>query len=220
MKTSGNLSVKKTARYSCLDAGNKTINEVWLVCHGYGHLSNYFISKFDPLHNEHTLIVAPEGLHRFYLNGVNGRVGASWMTKEDREKDIEDYIKYLDLIYETLIMPRANDHTIINCLGFSQGGATISRWAGKTKHRIDNLILWASVFPPDMKGTKELEHLKNKNLFIVVGDEDEYISDEQKEKELEELRRIKVEFTLIEFKGKHQIEESALIKLREQLSFR
>ena len=40
-------------------------------------------------------IIAPQGLHKFYLEGTSGRVGASWMTKENREDDIKNYLVYL-----------------------------------------------------------------------------------------------------------------------------
>ena len=146
-----NISVPKTARYAMIGEPGPAIKHVWIICHGYGHLAHYFIKKFEPISNEETLLIAPEGLHRFYLNGVSGRIGASWMTKEDRLSDIEDYTNYLNTIYESLILPISPQLLTVKCVGFSQGGATISRWLDKTNFRIDNMILWASVFPPDLE---------------------------------------------------------------------
>ena len=37
--------------------------------------------------------MAPEGLSRFYLEGFSGKVGATWMTREDRLNDIDNYLR-------------------------------------------------------------------------------------------------------------------------------
>jgi hypothetical protein len=63
-----------------------------------------FIQKFKELASENTLIVAPEALSRFYLNGFSGRVGATWMTKEARDTEILDYLNYLNKLLDTLLM--------------------------------------------------------------------------------------------------------------------
>ena len=77
----------KTFRYHILNEGTNA-KKVLYVLHGYGQLAEFFVRKFRELGDEY-LIVAPEGMHRFYLQGSSGRVGASWMTKEDREQDIK-----------------------------------------------------------------------------------------------------------------------------------
>ena len=61
-------------------------------------MPQYFIKKFEQLKRPEILFVAPEGLHRFYLKGNAGRVGSSWMTKEDRLNDIDDYNRMLDQV--------------------------------------------------------------------------------------------------------------------------
>src|ERR1051325_10016453 len=54
-----------------------------------------------PRHGRRRL-VAPEGLSRFYLSerATERRVGASWMTREDRLAEIADYLGYLDAVYD------------------------------------------------------------------------------------------------------------------------
>jgi len=120
------ITVPRTARYHALgDAA--TASEIWIVLHGYGHLARYFLRKFEGL-EEGRLIVAPEGLSRFYLDDGHTRVGATWMTREDRELEIADQLTYLDQLTEHL---RAGSRADIrlNVLGFSQGVATACRWA-------------------------------------------------------------------------------------------
>ena len=96
------IKVARTARYFQLGEVGKTIKQVWFVCHGYGQLAGYFLKHFESLANGERLIVAPEGLSRFYLNGFNGRIGASWMTREDRLNDIKDYVIFLDAVYQQI----------------------------------------------------------------------------------------------------------------------
>ncbi|MFT7345493.1 MAG: putative esterase, partial [Lentimonas sp.] len=89
------LKIDKTAKVSVLKNEENPNDQLLIVLHGYGQLSQFFIQKFSSLTHQCD-IIAPEGMHRFYLNGSSGRVGASWMTKEERETDIEDNQKYLE----------------------------------------------------------------------------------------------------------------------------
>ena len=55
--------------------------------------------KFRDLDDKH-LVICPEGLSRFYSKGLAGEVAASWMTKRDRLKEIEDHSNYIQQVYE------------------------------------------------------------------------------------------------------------------------
>ena len=81
---------------------------------------------------------------------MNGRVVASWMTKDDRESEIEDYINYLNQVYE--MIKEKNKNVKIIAFGFSQGSSTISRWISQKNYKIDceRLILWSGSFPMDV----------------------------------------------------------------------
>jgi predicted esterase len=207
------LKVEKTARivtYGDLSSAK----QFWIIAHGYGHLATYFIEKFRSLDpSEHYLII-PEGLHRYYLNGFSGKVGASWMTKEDREKDIEDYCAYLDSVYDAFIP--ASKEKIINAFGFSQGGATICRWAANTNKIIDNLIVWGSVIPPDMKWEDDIEKLKKINWIYVAGSEDEFLNNEQQKEQIKTLSEKQIFPDTIIYVGKHDIQKEALHLLTQK----
>ena len=92
------LTVSRTASYQQLGTLSARTRRVWFVCHGYGQLAAYFVRHFaflaeaDPT----TVVIAPEGLSRFYLTGNGGRVGASWMTRDDRLHEIADHINFLN----------------------------------------------------------------------------------------------------------------------------
>ena len=119
------ISVSKKARYYQIGDPNKNISNVWIVLHAYAMLSEFFIQKFKNLDNGNTLIIAPEALNRFYIDGTYNRVGASWMTKEERESDIEENIQYLNAIIESIYSDVGHRDFNLNVLGFSQGGAIL-----------------------------------------------------------------------------------------------
>jgi predicted esterase len=125
---------------------NKT-ERVWLVFHGYGQLSQYFIKKFEVLDPEKNFIIAPQGLSKYYLDGFYGRVGASWMTKEDRLTDIQNQYSYIDSILKAV--GDISEKQLIY-FGFSQGTATMGRYAGHAQIPFQKMIIWAGTFPPDI----------------------------------------------------------------------
>ena len=114
------LKISKTAHYSIAEpALFDEHNKIWMVFHGYGQLAKYFIKKFDCLVTAGDVVVALEGLSRAYINGFTGRVGASWMTKEDRLIEIEDYQAYISQIHSAVLERFGNQKVTV--LGFSSG---------------------------------------------------------------------------------------------------
>jgi predicted esterase len=208
-----NITIKKTARYFVLGEPTKEITRVWFVCHGYASLANYFIKKFEVLADDKTLIIAPEGFHRFYVQGFSGRIGASWMTSEDREDDIRDYITYLDDLYLEVLKALKRDQLKINVLGFSQGAATVCRWLSNGKSIADNLILWAGLFPPDLNFDVNKEIFNRMNTWMVLGDKDEFIKMTNAEEQQEVFKRNKLDYKLKKFEGKHEIVPEVLKEL-------
>ena len=202
------ITVNKTAFYHTL--GNvKTAQTIWIVLHGYGYLAKYFIRKFNPIVNKNTAVIAPEGLSKFYLNGVgfDGKMGASWMTKDNRETEIEDYINYLDQLYKAIIEENETTDLKINVVGFSQGGSTASRWIANQQSKCNNLILWASSFAEDI----DLKLLaQNNKLFALFGDNDEYISKEKIDQYVAKLKAENINCEFIRFVGKHDVPEHIL----------
>src|SRR5207247_7272239 len=120
------IGVTRSARYFTLGNSSRGVGEVWVACHGYGQLAARFLEKLRVLDDGRRYLVAPEGLSRFYLSEspTERRVGASWMTREDRLAEIEDYVEYLDAVYADvcgLLDPaRGTAHGV----GFSEGAST------------------------------------------------------------------------------------------------
>jgi predicted esterase len=130
-------------------------------------------------------------------------VGASWMTKEWRAQDIEENTRYLLALIEKVKV--ANATATFYLLGFSQGGATAARLYQYRPELFEKLILWASVFPPDVSVQ---DFNETGNLHFAIGDEDPYFQDANKQEVLQTYRNLG--FKIHEFKGKHDIEAATL----------
>ncbi len=203
------IRVQRTARYHVLgDPARAKV--LWIVLHGYGQLARYFLNKFAGLRTD-LAIIAPEGLSRYYMDDGHQRVGASWMTREDREEEIRDQRDYLDDLVD--VLRRTNPTAPINVLGFSQGVATACRWSLAGRTRIQQLVLWAGSIPPE-PGPKELNagwaHLE---IDIVLGTEDPYISDNELQALAARLDLAGVPHQVHRFTGGHALEPVLLGRL-------
>jgi len=212
---SHDLSFEFKARYYTLGELNSSTKSIWIALHGYGQLAAYFIKKFDALSNSNIYLIAPEALARFYVDPLQStgrasdRVGASWMTKENRLVDIENYISYLNALYQHLDLPPTIPLTVF---GFSQGAATISRWIADGKIKLNRMILWSGMFPPDMDFVSAKEILKGKEIVFVYGKEDPFLGDSRNTMETI-WTKLEIHPQVIAFDGGHEIPEDVLKKL-------
>lgn len=211
-----NIVVPKTARYFVLGELSEKTEEIWIVCHGYAQLANYFIRNFEILNDGKRVIIAPEGLHRFYWQGFSGRVVASWMTREDRLEDIADYCNFLETVYVE-VLASSSKKIKINVLGFSQGSATVLRWLSIKRPVINNLILWGGTFPADINFDMDRSYFKTFKTYFVMGNSDEYISNAEVEEQERILAHNNIDFRSIRFEGKHEIPSLVLEKLSKEL---
>lgn len=213
MSQAHSIITQKTARVFTHGTLSDKTKLVWIVTHGYGFLAEFFIKKFEELHPEEHFVIVPEALNRFYLKDMSGRVGASWMTSEDRENEIKDYIQYLDNVYETLILQ--TDAKIIG-LGFSQGAATIARWATRTHNRLNRIVFWGGNIPNDC--LNDINQLNSMSPYLLVGDADEFITKEIYDKVLKDLDNAGLTFSHIFYKGGHAILTEPLLQLCAELT--
>lgn len=200
---------QRTARVVTSGNFNKKTIYIWLITHGYGMLASFFIKKFAALNPEEHYLVVPEALSRAYLDGLTGRVGASWMTSEDREAEIQDQFEYLEKVYADFIAPRLTEDQQVIALGFSQGAATIFRWANITQAPIHIILSWAGSIPPDVL---EQWNLSSKKIHLVLGDKDPFFPIEKID---EYLLKYKVKSPDLEvqiFNGDHNIYPEPLLK--------
>ena len=202
------LSVTRTARYFTLgDPG--TAKHIWFALHGYGQLAEKFIGYLATLAGDSRLIVAPEALSRFYLDQGRGPPGASWMTKEDRDHEITDYVSYLDQL-STTIRGRCPAEARSYALGFSQGVATLGRWLARGEARHDAYCLWAGTLPQELDLASSHPALAGRKVALVVGHRDEYLTQDWLGTESRRLLSVAGEVRQFPFDGGHRLDRTML----------
>lgn len=214
MATEHHLTIQRTARYYTLGELTRQTRNIWFCLHGFGQLAQYFSRKFTDLVDEQTFIVVPEGLSRSYLNGDYQRVGASWMTREDRDHEIADFLAYLNALYDLILTGHDVAGFHVTLLGFSQGGATACRWLNAGHIHADRLILWAGFFPNGLTDLIDPSKLTETGCHYVYGRQDEYF---KQIKDVDAyLQRMKTDvphLAITAFDGGHRVESDVLLQL-------
>ncbi|HWP38419.1 MAG TPA: hypothetical protein VNL18_12785 [Gemmatimonadales bacterium] len=209
------IRVSRTARYYLAGEPGPTTRQVWFVCHGYGQLARRFLRHFEPLATGGRVVVAPEALNRFYLEDpegghANARVGATWMTREDRLAEIADYVAYLDAVHDEVMAGVGGPVARTVVLGFSQGVATACRWAVMGRVRAQQLILWAERLPHDLDIAAHAERLRQLDLTLVLGLEDKWVTREAVADHERALAAHGIPLRVVPFSGGHRLDAETL----------
>jgi predicted esterase len=215
---SHHLETTRTARYFTLGEPGPGVTDLWIACHGYGQSAETFLKEFEVIVRPDRVIAAPEALSRFYVAapGTAHRkdtpVGGSWMTREDRDAEISDYVAYLDALVRLLrqqVAPGAR----VRALGFSQGMPTIYRWLALGAEPVTEAILWAGELPRDTDDDAVKTKLGDAPVSLVAGTNDRYISPAMFHAFTSRLQRAGLNVTARTFDGGHRLDRETLSKL-------
>jgi len=196
------------------------LSEVWMICHGQGQLAARFLSRFKPLERDDRLFIAPEALSRYYLNppstaqrALDSPIGAIWMTREDRDAEIADQARYLDLVYEEVFTTIDRARVRLWVLGFSQGVATVARWVARGKIAPDRVVLWSGMIPPELDANAARALHARAPVTVVIGSTDEFATPKILAIQEARLRELGVAFRTQHFEGGHDIIDAPLLEL-------
>jgi predicted esterase len=205
------LEVTRQARY--YTAGDiAQARELWIVAHGYGELASKFLVNFEPLASVSRAFVAPEALNRFYRdtgrtdNHAVVEVGATWMTREDREAEIVDYIAYLHAVERATRQPGVR----LCALGFSQGVATLMRWLAARTTPLDRVIAWAGQVPADVDLVQLRDKLPADGVDFVLGTRDKTADWVGAEAQSARFAGAGIPTRLTTFDGGHRLDDATL----------
>ncbi|AYN68306.1 esterase [Euzebyella marina] len=206
------VTYEHTNSYVTLNQLGPETKNVWLVFHGMGYLSRYFLRYFDELPNNENYIIAPQAPSKYYLNDQFRHVGASWLTKEETVRETQNVLAYIDAVARKEQLPK-NLNLIL--LGFSQGVSIALRWAASRKINCSQLILYAGGIPNELTKT-DVEFLREQGtqVKIFIGDEDEYLTEKRMPKEEEKIASLfgdSAQLTI--FKGKHEVKKEIINNL-------
>jgi predicted esterase len=211
------VTVTRTARYYTFGDVGPSTYDVWIACHGYGQLAAEFVARLTALRAPERLVVAPEGLSRFYLerarsgSHATSPVGASWMTREDRAAEIGDQVAYLDAIVDAF-KARASQPLHLTALGFSQGVATVCRWLAHSRTRAERLVCWGGVMPDDIL-SGDIRMFRTTRIWLVAGSRDEFATPERLNDTASTMRRVGLQVTQLSFDGGHRLDDETLVRL-------
>ncbi len=203
------VSYNVTNTYATLNDLTEKTRNVWIVLHGIGYLSRYFLKYFDGLPPEENYIIAPQAPSKYYLDKNYKYVGASWLTKENTAMESKNVLAYLDSVYEAENIPSRCQLLIF---GFSQGVSIASRWVAKRQLKCDQLVLYAGEVPRELTANefKFLGQNRTK-VKVIVGNKDEYVT-EHRLKEISKSIQVVFEGRAeqLVFEGGHEVKKQII----------
>ena len=194
------IKVEQTARWFHIGEDHSSASTIVIVLHGYGQHPAYMLESLKPLERLGLSILAPEGLSRFYIKGTDGRVGASWMTRDERLSDIEDHINYLNHWWDAL---NTKPDAKIIVVGFSQGVATASRWLA-SGFQANSVILHSGTIPTEWQEKPGFSQ-KISNWILIRGLDDSIYPKTAHELAATKFKSWSLNFVSLHVKGEHAI---------------
>jgi predicted esterase len=204
------LVTTRRARYYTIGGGAQPLSESWIVLHGLGQLASVFITYFQSIDTPDRLVVAPEALNRHYImpegakSSRDAKIGATWMTRHDRENEIADYVDYLDAVWRETSQGAAR----LTVLGFSQGVATAARWIALGNAPVSRFVAWAGQIPPDIDPSAFTK--LSEGITIVTGKTDELATWIAEGDHASRLQAVGINPEYLTFDGGHRMDRLAL----------
>ena len=204
-----NVVYKSANTYETLNDYTDKTKNVWLVFHGIGYLSRYFLKYFKDLNPDENYIIAPQAPSKYYLNGKYVHVGASWLTKENTVQEIQNINEYIDAVLEAEAISK-NQNLIV--FGFSQGVSIALRYTAINKLKCKLLVLYAGGIPNEFKADDfTFIEKQNTKVKIIIGNQDAYLNEERMQTETKKISKLfnnKAE--LLIFEGGHEVKKEII----------
>lgn len=181
----------------------KTKN-VWLVFHGIGYLSRYFVKYFNGLDPTENYIIVPQAPSKYYLKDEYKYVGASWLTKENTSMEINNVLNYIDAVLQSENLPK--DLNLV-LFGFSQGVSVAMRWLAHRKIPCKMIVLYAGGIPNELtKEDFDFMDMDTTHVKIIYGERDDYLTADRLKGEKVKIDTLfKGKAETITFEGGHEV---------------
>jgi predicted esterase len=83
------------------------------------------------------------------------------------------------------------------------------------KSTATRIFLWAGAVPDDLNFAQDVKKLNKMKPVILLGKQDEFITEDNLKKHLVFLEKVNMNYDLILYEGSHKIESSVLQELAE-----
>lgn len=205
------VSYTNTNTYHTLNKYTSKTKNVWLVFHGMGYLSRYFIQYFSQLDATENFIIAPQAPSKYYQGKNFKHVGASWLTRENTLLETENVLAYIDQIFETEKISEASKLIV---LGYSQGVSIATRWLASRKINCEHLVLHSGGIPKELT-QESFEYMSASTpVTYLYGANDQYINEARiTEEELKGNNLFGKRLNIRVFEGVHEVNKEFLLDL-------
>ncbi|WP_405571672.1 alpha/beta hydrolase [Winogradskyella sp. Asnod2-B02-A] len=196
------ITYKTSNSYSTLNTLTNQTKTVWLVCHGMGYMSRYFLRYFKQLNTKENYIIAPQAPSKYYIQ-PRMHVGANWLTRDNTAAGTENIINYIDAVLEAEYIPKEINLIVF---GYSQGVSVALRYLAKRQLQCNEIVIHSGGIPKELT-TKDFEYLsKDVKVTLIYGTEDEYLDENRMQLESQRAKDLfgdKISIT--SFNGKHVV---------------
>ena len=214
MREEKTVSYTTTNTYQTLNTFTQKTEVIWMVCHGLGHLTKYFLNHFEKLDPEKHYIIAPQAPSKYYQDKRYKYIGASWLTRENTDIEIENVLNYLDQVYTSEIQPKLNSRIKFCVMGFSQGVSVASRWISRRAISCDFFIVHSGSIPEDI----DKDAFKKTMGFLTYGKEDPLLNSSRLKQQTSLAKELFDErLNILPFEGKHIVNDEILAEISKKL---
>lgn len=212
MRTEKRVAYQASAPYEVLNKLEGDTGNIWLVFHGMGYLSRYFLKYFKGLNSKTNYVIAPQGPSKYYLDDNYKHVGSCWLTRVDTARETSNVLAYVDAVWEAE-SPRFNGQNLI-VMGYSQGVSIATRWLASRQIQCDKLLLHSGGIPKEL-GAGDFKYLKpDCQVTYLYGNEDEYITEARMtEEQLKATNLFSDRLSIQVFNGVHEVNTGFLKEL-------
>jgi predicted esterase len=164
--------------------------------HGYAQTAEDQLEMLQRIHGSGGWVCcAVQALHPFYPRP--DRVGACWMTRQDRGLRIAENVRYVHKVVESLRASHTLDGTLV-LHGFSQGVGMACRAAVLGGQRPAGVILAGGDIPPELDDLQRMGR-----VLIARGGDDSIYPREKWDSDIGRLRGAGVPFIECGYEGGH-----------------
>lgn len=214
--TQKRVSYTSSNTYNTLNALEETTKNIWVVFHGMGYLSRFFLKYFKTLNPAENYIIAPQAPSKYYMGPELKHVGASWLTREDTVEETKNVLNY---IAAAIKQEGVSKDPRLIVMGYSQGVSIALRWMAKNNIQCKSVILHSGGIPVELK-PKDFDYLKKETpVTYIYGNKDEYINEARKtEQALLGSNLFGDLLNVQQFQGNHQVYVPFLEETAKQLA--
>ena len=207
--TEKEISYKSTNSYSTLNTLTKDTKNVWLVCHGLGYLSTYFVRYFKDLNPKENYIIALQAPSKYYQDKTFKHVGACWFTKNNTATEIANVSSYIDAVLEN---ENIQEDKKMVLFGYSQGVSVALRYLAYAQLKCSQVVIQSGGIPKEL--TREDFKFLNSPVHHVYGNQDEYLFEERIAYEKERAETLfGTDLKITTFEGKHVVNTNFIAKI-------